>query len=101
MSSFKWLLNWSLSEVYTSNGDVIPVRKDGVTIGYCKIIIRGDNIVGDFHLSISIDDSLYVLYTISYPNKANQRWLEGILLVDYYDGIENRARKIEDMEVLE
>ncbi|MBN8653430.1 MAG: hypothetical protein J0L67_18525 [Cytophagales bacterium] len=97
MKKFKWLLNWSLQNIYVNDGDVIPVRIYGKLIGQCKIIIEGDKVIGDFTLSEDLDNSQYVLYTISAPNLANQMFLEGILLVDYYDGLEKRAKKVEDM----
>lgn len=98
MKSFKWLLNWSLPDIYTNHGDVIPVRNNGKHIGSCTISVEGNKIIGDFVLTEDLNGSQYVLYTISVPNEADQRWLEGIYLVDYYNGIEKRARKVEDMQ---
>lgn len=97
MKNFKWFLNWSLQNIYVNDGDVIPVRVNGKFTGQCKISIDGTKVIGDFTLNESLDNSQYVLYTISAPNLANQMFLEGILLVDYYDGIEKRAKKVEDM----
>lgn len=98
MQEFRWILNWSVSDIYSNNGDIIPVRGSGRLIGKCRISIEGNQIIGNFSLDEELNKSLYVLYIIAFPNKANQRFLEGILLTEWYDGIENRARKAEDMQ---
>jgi hypothetical protein len=92
------VLNWSLQNIQTLDNDIIPVRKNGRSVGYCKIIIEQSNVVGLVTLNEDLDNSQFVLYSISTPNLAGQIFLEGILLVDYYDGLEKRAKKAEDMK---
>jgi len=96
MKIFSWLFNWSL-EVHVEENVSIPVWRNGEFIGRCKISIKGKSIVGDFTLNEDLDNSPYVLYTVSLPNKLNEIYLEGIQLVNYFDGLEKRAKKAENM----
>jgi len=97
MRKFKWFLNWSVGGIYTNDGDVLPVWNNGKNIGTCTITIEGKEIVGDFDLTEDLDGDQYVLYAHSVPDQTGQAWLEGIMLVRYYSGLEKRARKASDM----
>jgi hypothetical protein len=100
MKDFRWVFNWLISDIYTNRDAIIPVRHNGRLIGECKISIEEDKVVGSFTLSEELNKFLYVLYTVSVSNQANQRFLEGIFFTEFYDGIENRARQAKDMELL-
>jgi hypothetical protein len=97
MRNFKWILNWKINDLYTDDGETIPVRKDGNKIGICKILISKHEIIGEFNLEEEINENQYVMYSISNHNPEKHRWLEGILILDAYSGIENRAKKVSDM----
>jgi hypothetical protein len=97
MKIFKWLLNWSVNNVHIKDNESIPVWRNGGLIGRCTISVEGNKIIGSFDLDEDLDNSLYILYTVSLPNSLNELYLEGIQLVDYYDGLEKRARKAENM----
>ena len=97
MKSFKWLLNWSINNVRIRDNEAIPVWRNGALIGRCTISLNGNKIIGSFELNEDLDDTLYVLYTVSLPNTLDEIYLEGIQLVNYYDGLEKRARKAQNM----
>lgn len=96
MKTFSLLFNWYLT-VHLEDNLPVPVRKNGKSIGVCEITIKGKSFIGNFTLNEDIDNSLYVLCSVSLPNEIHEIYLEGILLVDYYDGLEKRAKKIENM----
>jgi hypothetical protein len=98
MKNFKWLLNWSVANISVMENDNIFVMKNGRNIGRCHISFESDNIVGEFNLTEELDNSEYVLYMISKPNILNEIYLEGIMLVDHYDG--SKAIKAESMQVM-
>ena len=98
MKNFKWLLNWSLANISVMENTDIFVLKNGKNIGNCHITFDGNNIIGEFNLNQDIDNTEYVLYMISKPNMLDEIFLEGILLVSYYDGLEKKAVKAENMK---
>ncbi len=98
MKQFKWFLNWSLPDIYTNEGDNIKVYYYGKIIGLCIISIVKDRIIGDFSLTENISGDEYVLYAIAPPNEVGQRWLLGIMLVDYEEGIEKKAKQARNMQ---
>ena len=97
MKCFKLILDWSISNVRVPENEIIPVRKNGVLIGQCLVSILENRVIGNLTLYQDINGSEYVLYSVSLPNQLSEIRLEGILLVDYYDGLEKRAKKIDDM----
>lgn len=102
MKKFKWLLNWSLNNLYTNDGDIVSVWQNGKKIGTCRISIEEKKIVGNFSLDEDIDNSLYVLYMVSIPDSINERYLEGIILLGPEENeIEKRSKRGIDMEIIE
>ncbi len=97
MRRFRWLLNWSLENVHTNDGDTIPVRVLGRSVGTCAISIEGNQIIGSFDLNEDLNNDDYLLYLITTPDNAGQMWLDGILIVPPDDRLRPRARTIREM----
>ncbi|MBS1773783.1 MAG: hypothetical protein JST82_13065 [Bacteroidetes bacterium] len=97
MRRFRWLLNWSIEEITTRHGDIISVMVSGRNVGTCLISIEGNNIVGEFNLNEDLNNEHYLLYVISSPDAAGQRWLTGIMILPPDGHLQNRARTVNEM----
>ncbi|NIG54560.1 hypothetical protein [Chitinophaga sp. Cy-1792] len=94
MKNFKLKFNWSITSIYTNAGDVIYVWANGQYYGKCEIEINGNQIVGSFNLEKDVDPEMHVNYLISVEDTAGQMWLQGIMLLDYKEGMEKKSNSI-------
>ncbi len=97
MRRFRWLLNWSIQEILTNHGDIIPVFVSGRNVGNCTIEIDGNKIIGDFSLTEDLLNENYLLYLISDSNSVGQRWLTGITILPPDDNLRDRASTVGEM----
>src|SRR4051794_33369771 len=94
MKKFKWLLNHSLNKQVQLPNNPIPVYKGGRIIGNCKVTSNGNQIIGEFSLSENLDDTDYILYTLSSLGNST---LVGISIMGYDASIENVAMRASNM----
>jgi hypothetical protein len=97
MRSFRWLLNWAVQDLFTNNGDVIPVWSLSRHIGTCTISIEENQIVGNFELTEDLNNQDYILYVATIADRGGQMWLDGIRIVppDRLGG--RHARRVGEM----
>lgn len=98
MNKFKWILNWSLGEVHFTADEIIPVKYLGENIGNCKIVVNGINVIGEFSLNKSLEDTDYLLYIVSTIENTEELWLSGIIILPPSEIGHKKPRKISDME---
>lgn len=101
MNKFKWLLNWSLSNITVRDGDILPVYFAGRMIGQVQISLVKDQIIGTFDLVEHINENDYILYMISVPDQgSNFSVLSGINIVPKEQLGDNVSRFVKDMTLL-
>lgn len=100
MKNFKWLLNLSLENINTADGDVIPVFRAWDKIGNCTIQIKDGQIIGHFLLHDDLDSAEYVLYVVTIPEASGQRWLAAISLIGPANNRVKAAKQAKDMQII-
>lgn len=100
MKNCKMILNWVIPNIVITENYNIPVLRNGSNYGKCKISIEDTKIIGELSLNDDLNENDFVLYIISIPNEINEMYLEGILLIDYYEGLEKKAKMAKDMIIV-